>query len=324
MVGIAMRALITLVVVVYLYETVPWTELKVQLSRANYYDAVLAGIVYFVIINVLSLRWWILLKIQKIECPLSKVMRVNWISFFFNLFLLGSNGGDIIKLYYIIKEAPDKKATASLTVVTDRLLGLFTLLVLLTFFSVFYLPTIAASAEMQGVLLFAMLLIFLFLAGGFAMLFFPLEWIPRWIVGAVKRVPHWDHLEEALGSMREHRYHWKYMSAVVLIAVAGHLLNFFAGVLIAGSLGVETTLGQMAVIMGITFCVISLPVSFGGIGVREAVFAQMFLIFGLGGETVGVAFSIIYFMIVLWWGMVGGAVYMLHHHQAKRNLSMIR
>ena len=47
---------------------------------------------------------------------------------FFNSFLLGSTGGDLLKAYFAAAETAQKKAEAVTTVVVDRLLGLFAML----------------------------------------------------------------------------------------------------------------------------------------------------------------------------------------------------
>jgi hypothetical protein len=36
-------------------------------------------------------------------------LRIVLVGMFFNLFLLGSTGGDIIKIFLIMREAPEKK-----------------------------------------------------------------------------------------------------------------------------------------------------------------------------------------------------------------------
>src|SRR5436189_6084757 len=46
---------------------------------------------------------------------------------FYNQFLPGGTGGDIVKSYYLLKETPDKKAGALLAVVFDRFIGLVAL-----------------------------------------------------------------------------------------------------------------------------------------------------------------------------------------------------
>ena len=47
---------------------------------------------------------------------------------FYNTFLPGSVGGDLLKAYFIAKEHPERKARAIATVIADRALGLFGLI----------------------------------------------------------------------------------------------------------------------------------------------------------------------------------------------------
>ena len=49
---------------------------------------------------------------------------------FFNAFLLGSTGGDLLKAYYAARETHHRKTEAVVTVLVDRLIGLFSMLAL--------------------------------------------------------------------------------------------------------------------------------------------------------------------------------------------------
>ncbi|NDG73489.1 MAG: hypothetical protein EBY32_19740, partial [Proteobacteria bacterium] len=50
-------------------------------------------------------RWLILLEVQGIVISYWRSLRILLIGMFFNLFLLGSTGGDIIKIFLIMREA---------------------------------------------------------------------------------------------------------------------------------------------------------------------------------------------------------------------------
>ena len=55
-------------------------------------------------------RWQILLRVQKIQLSFPRVAGLFLIGMFYNQFLPGGTGGDIIKSYLLLKETPDKKA----------------------------------------------------------------------------------------------------------------------------------------------------------------------------------------------------------------------
>src|SRR5882724_11184070 len=72
-------------------------------------------------------RWQIFLRVQKVQVPLARTAMVFMIGVFFNLFLLGSTGGDVVRAAYLCAEQESKKAGIILSVVVDRLLGMFIL-----------------------------------------------------------------------------------------------------------------------------------------------------------------------------------------------------
>src|SRR5207253_1892075 len=96
--------------------------------RTADYRWVGAGILSYVLVEVFAaFRWQILLRVQKIRLSFPRVAGLFFIGMFYNQFLPGGTGGDIIKSYLLLKETPDKKAGALLAVVFDRLIGLVAL-----------------------------------------------------------------------------------------------------------------------------------------------------------------------------------------------------
>ena len=54
-------------------------------------------------------RWRRLLRVQEINLGWWRTLRVYLIGAFFNLFLLGATGGDIVKIYYAMRETVFQK-----------------------------------------------------------------------------------------------------------------------------------------------------------------------------------------------------------------------
>ena len=72
-------------------------------------------------------RWRLLLSVQGIDLGWWRTFRVYLIGAFFNLFLLGATGGDIVKIYYAMRETSSKKTAALLSVLVDRMVGMLAL-----------------------------------------------------------------------------------------------------------------------------------------------------------------------------------------------------
>src|SRR5438309_10721056 len=99
----------------------------VALKLADYRWVAIAIVTYLVVEIAAFVRWQILLKVQGISLSLPRVAGLSLIGMFYNQFLPGGTGGDIIKSYLLLKETSDKKAGALLAVVFDRLIGLVAL-----------------------------------------------------------------------------------------------------------------------------------------------------------------------------------------------------
>jgi uncharacterized protein (TIRG00374 family) len=75
-----------------------------------------------------AVRWHMVLGVQGLALPMGRTLSISLIAQFFNAFLLGSSGGDLLRAYYAARETHHKKTEAVVTVLVDRLIGLFSLL----------------------------------------------------------------------------------------------------------------------------------------------------------------------------------------------------
>ena len=73
--------------------------------------------------NVLSLRQMLTRGANPLE--VMRIVQRRHGAQFFNAFLLGSTGGDLLKAYYAARETHHKKTEAVVTVFVDRIIGLF-------------------------------------------------------------------------------------------------------------------------------------------------------------------------------------------------------
>jgi uncharacterized membrane protein YbhN (UPF0104 family) len=77
-----------------------------------------------------AFRWWWLLRIQGLQEPLRKVLRLTWAGYLAGLVLPGAASGDLAKAYLILRRRSQTRARAFSTVLADRFLGLHSLLCL--------------------------------------------------------------------------------------------------------------------------------------------------------------------------------------------------
>lgn len=103
-----------------------------QHHSVEFYCLLTAFICFFFLTQ--SYRWQLLLCTQKINIPFWYCFKLYLISQFFTSFFPGAIGGDISRSYYIGSFSQGKNIAAASTIFIDRILGLFSLLVLASFF----------------------------------------------------------------------------------------------------------------------------------------------------------------------------------------------
>src|SRR5438876_5154 len=124
---IALLQLAVTAAVLYLVFHDPNKRAQMALAlRLADYRWIAAAISFYVLVELAAAaRWQILLKVQGINLSIARMTGLFFIGMFFNQFLPGGTGGDIIKSYYLLKETPTRKAGALLAVLFDRLIGFF-------------------------------------------------------------------------------------------------------------------------------------------------------------------------------------------------------
>src|SRR5213595_1385961 len=116
---------VTIAVLYWVYHDPEKRAQMVEALRNAQYHWVVIGILAYVLVEIAAaFRWHVLLKVQGIHLSLPRLSGLFLIGMFYNQFLPGGTGGDIIKSYFLLKETSDRKAGALLAVVFDRIIGL--------------------------------------------------------------------------------------------------------------------------------------------------------------------------------------------------------
>src|ERR1043165_5741490 len=82
--------------------------------------------IMLVSLTVTLARWHVLVRAQSLPFPMSEAMRLGFMGFFFNTFLPGSVGGDILKAA-ALTHGQSRRTVAVATVIMDRVIGLWSL-----------------------------------------------------------------------------------------------------------------------------------------------------------------------------------------------------
>lgn len=262
------------------------------------------------------LRWQMILRVQGLDLPLGRVSSIFFVGMFFNAFLLGSTGGDVIKAWYVAHETHHKKAEAVATVVVDRLIGLLTLFVIaLVMMGVFY-HRVFDDAKLRiwavitlGVVVSTILVTVLGFWKGAA------DKLPR-ARALLQKFPRYQTLKRMVDAYRVYASHPVVLAKTILLTIGVHFFSMLNIVLIGQGLRLTTTHGVIDyfLYLPIINSVTAVPISISGFGVREGMYAVMFGEVGVLASQ-AVALSLLGYLASLFWSLVGAGCYLSHRRE---------
>jgi uncharacterized protein (TIRG00374 family) len=279
------------------------------LRHADYFWVLAAIGCYIVVELAAAIRWHILLKVQDIRLSLLRVSGLFFIGMFYNQFLPGGTGGDIIKSYLLLKETPGKKAGALLAVLFDRLIGLVALVSITSVLVLLRFHWLAQKPETQRYLYFLLITLgisIISLAGTFIISGFRLaHYLPE-------RFPGREKLVEASAAYHLYAHHWPASMLAFAASLVAHLATFTTFLCVAYAFHAGVKLIDFFAVMPIERTISAIPISFAGEGLREHVLQVM--LHGLCGvpEAVAVLIGSMSFLVMLLCSAPGGIVYFFY------------
>lgn len=261
-------------------------------------------------------RWQMILRVQGLELNLSRVTSIFFVGMFFNAFLLGSTGGDVIKAWYVAHETHHKKAEAVATVVVDRLIGLLALFVLALIMMGLYWHRVFDDVRLRSFAVITLAFVLAVVLGtliGFWRGF--TDKFPR-LRAWLRRIPRYDTLRRMVDAYRVYASHPGVLLKTTLISLGVHLSSMLSIICVGKGLGIVTPNGWIDyfLYLPIINSVTAIPISISGFGVRELMYAEMFGEVGVA-QASGVAMSLLGFVANLIWSVVGAGFYLTHRKE---------
>ncbi len=256
------------------------------------------------------LRWRMVLRVHGLDLSFWRTTEISLVAHFFNSFLLGSTGGDLLKAYYAARETHHKKTEAVMTVLVDRLVGL---LAMLLFACVMMLPNFGLLARHGRLAALSWIIVAMMAAcGGVVVLSF---WggLSRRVPGArswFKRLPKGELLERALEACRQFGRERFFLTRMLAISMVLNVFCVLQIMVLAWGLHVHIAALALFVIVPVIVCISALPITPSGIGVRENLYVLMLAVPEINVDpTKALSISLLAYAGSLAWSLVGGVVY---------------
>ncbi len=307
-----------------LWYTVRRTDADVvaALKGAKVTPLVLAVLLYGFAQILGAWRWQMLLRVQDMRLSHWTALRLTLVGNFFSLIIPGAVTGDVLKIACATRQYPGRAAELTLVVLVDRIIGLSGI-----FFAA-ALATIASAEVVWGliqsdgalVIVLAILAINLGCLGTLVLYILYLT-SDKWGRWAVVRWCFQKFQGLAPQSLRAifqrmgaglalYRNHQRGLLAALMVSVAIHLV--VAGTIFCLGRGLHEsrmTAGQYVLTTQLANVTGILPVTPGGIGLRDAVSSGLFQTFGASPASVAGDIPLINSLIIVFWGLSGALVY---------------
>jgi uncharacterized protein (TIRG00374 family) len=260
--------------------------------------------------------------VQGLDLPFGRATEISLVAHFFNAFLLGSTGGDLMKAFYAARETRHRKADAVVTVFVDRLIGLWAMLI---FTGVMMIPNARmmfgsreralASLLVLGMLAACTMMAALAFRGGVSQ---------RWS-GArtwLRKLPQGARLEHSLDSCRRFGRKPSFVVRALLISMLLNVVCVLQWHAVGRGLGLAIEPKVLFVVVPLVICVAALPITPSGLGVRENLF--LIMLNNPAIATPALTLSLLAYAGSLFWSLVGGIVYLVlkeKHHLTERELT---
>lgn len=269
LVKLLIKMAVTVLCIWYVSGKIDFGKAGAALQEAKWTYLLLALLAFIFSKVIAAYRLNIYFRNIGIQLPEQTNLRLYWLGMFYNLFLPGSIGGDAYKVLLLKKElnAPYKKTTAA--VLLDRFSGLLGLGFLLAGYGVAVLrERLYIAGLIAGALLAALILYFV---------------IRRWLT---EFLPSYFH--------------------TLLLGLLVQAAQVVCIYLVMAALGIPAHVTEFVFLFLVSSVVSVLPLTVGGLGIREVVFLEGSHYFGLPQET-SVIISLLFYLITLCtsaWGLV--------------------
>ena len=299
-------------------------QMLAALSRANLFWIAAAFITFGIVELAAVIRWQVLLRVQGVTVSWLRLSALLMIGLFFNPFLPGGTGGDVVKIYYLLKEVPQKKTAALLAVLMDRLMGLVSLIVIAGIVIALQYDWLSTTKE-TTLLLYTLMAIFAsaaaFIVTSFAITGFGL------VHKLPARMPMRDKLIDLSVAYNHYGRAWRSSVLALILSIPVHLGSFTLFYCVAKAFsesGKGATLLNFWGIMPIVNTITAVPITLGGAGLREGLFIKLLGDLCQISGSIAKLISLTGYSVVVLWGMLGGVIYLLYRPSAHARLGEIR
>jgi uncharacterized protein (TIRG00374 family) len=308
---IALKFGVPIAIIIWLLASISEEQFRQLQDRPkNWPLLLLALVLVFTAISISFVRWHLLVRALHLQFRLLDAFRLGFLGFLFNFVSAGAVGGDLFKAFFIARQQPGRRPEAVATVVVDRMIGLYALL-LLTSGVVLTGGVTSGSAELRTL---GQMTIAATALGGVGIL---MLMVPGFTSGAVSEfltgLPRvGTTLGKLITAVRIYRNRWPTILVAVVMSLGVHTLLALGMFLIAKSLFEHVpTLREHLIMVPLGMVAGALPFTPAGFGAFEFAIEKLYEIVPAADniDVAGVLVALVYRLMTIVIAAVGMVIY---------------
>lgn len=232
----------------------------------------------------MTVRWQVLIRqFENERMVLFDLFRYYLMGMFFNIFFPGAIGGDVIRTQRLSKHKGIKVKDATLITVAERLSGVYGLLILLSFSFLFM--NFPDGLKVNNIL-------------------------PVWVF---RISPLLVLICISLVKVILNKYglftSYAFISKIVVISLLAQMGDVTIAYVFSQYFGLAVSFSAFLFIMPLVFIATVLPISLGGLGVREGAFSGLMILYGVD-SSIAIIISLLMYLVKVGVGIIGYFVYL--------------
>lgn len=301
-----------------------WVISRYEVSRLLQADFGLLALAVgtFILSNFLgALQWQKLLHGQKIAFPYRRSANLYFIGLFFNNFLPSSLGGDVVKIYSVSRVEKKGREGLAATFV-DRFAGLFLLSVFALAASTWLLVTGVQAVKQDILVYIAIVFVIFILATAFLFSRRIGRLVYEVLLARFNPLGIKDKFRESHEFFHTYRHQYRLAGEVFFLSLAIQLARVAVHYFCALSIGFEIGFIYFLVFVPLIAMAAVIPISFGGLGVREStapfLFTSMAAVAAVDPQgSLAVTTQLLASLVGIMVGLIGGALFILTRTSAR-------
>ena len=285
---IFVKIVITIILAKWIINSVDLKLFTNTINTITWPFIVVIMIVSFIDMSIAALRWKVLMRPFKPSFSYIHLLYLSFVAHYYNMLVPGNIAGDVVRAL----------KTSVATVFLDRLIGMLGLVIIVLCGIIFSYPMLSELGLMKYIVLVTLILSFISMSILSRRIIRKFRWISN-LLGSL-----YEKIKDVVVSIQLYRNCYREIIEAFAATIGSHLLMITTVYLISRAIGCNAAYFHCLLFVPVIGLISTLPITIGGLGLREASYILLFAQVGATKEQ-ALGMSLIYFMLLFVWAILG-------------------